>query len=303
MKTNVLGVLVLSMLLYACQKDAPASYTLRIDPAVVKARDTAQSTDSLANIPYPSTTMNAPGCALSSVYGDTLIYPQPMTGQDDILMPVNPPGQGKYFAWPWGLVIDHNTGAIDLTASQTGLKYAIGFVAAGTTDTCMSTLIVGGAAYYDSIYVVSNGSTKADPYFDADPGAGNYCSNGNGQGSGCKFDVTGSAAAQHVAVNNSSGEIDLQKTLNGNANSGGVFGTNPVDGQTVTTSIYYQLKQGSNNAMQQIQVELVYYSSLAAVPASLQLTVGSRLNNVLNGFMISTSLSPRPPLLIIVRGK
>jgi len=47
-----------------------------------------------------------------------------------------------------------------------------------------------------------------------------------------------------VYVSNSSGEIDLQKTLDGQSNKAGVFGTNPVDGQTVTATIYYQIKQG-----------------------------------------------------------
>jgi len=302
MKTLVPGAVAASILFYACQKSAPmaAPSSLRTNPALVKKAGT-QSTDSLANVPFP--TGNGSGCAVLPLYGDTLIYPQPMTGQDDILLPGNAPGPGTYLSWPAGLVIDHTTGAIDLTTSQAGLKYAIGFVAAGSTDTCMSTLILGGAAYYDSLYVVADGGTRAVPYFDADPSAGNYCSNGNGAGNGCKFDVTGSAVAQNVAVNNSSGEIDLQKTLDGNAKTGGVFGANPVDGQSVITSISYEVKKGSNNAMQQIQVQFVYYSSLSVVPASLQLTVNTRLNNVLNGFMISTSGNPRPPLIIIVRGR
>jgi hypothetical protein len=300
MKTIVPGVVAASLSFCACQKSAPtASISLRTDPAVIKPIHT----DTLADVPYPTGNGNAPGCPVLPLYGDTLVYPQPMASGDDILLPANNPGPGKYFAWPAGLVIDHTTGAIDLTTSQTGLKYAIGFVAAGGTDTCVSTLIPGGAAYYDSLYVVANGGTRAVPYFDADPGAGNYCSNDNGAGNGCKFDITGSAAAQDVSVNNSSGEIDLQKTLNGNANSGGVFGTSPVDGQSVITTISYQLKKGSNKAVQQIQVQLVYYSSLSVVPASLQLTVNTRLNNVLNGFMISTSNNPRPPLIIIVRGR
>ncbi len=34
------------------------------------------------------------------------------------------------------MAIDNNTGAIDLTKSETGMKCLIGFVPAGTTDTC-----------------------------------------------------------------------------------------------------------------------------------------------------------------------
>ena len=164
-------------------------------------------------------------------------------------------------------------------------------------------LILGGASYYDSVYVVTGGGIKASPYFNANPGASNYCS-GSGPGSGCAFDVTGSAAQQNVFVNNSSGEIDLKQTLggSGNGNAAGVFGPNPVDGQTATATIYYQLRQGSNNALQHLDIEFVYYSSESAIPSSLMNSIDVKLGNLLGGNLISTSANPRPPLIVIVRG-
>ena len=65
---------------------------------------------------------------MAPIYGDTIVFDQPVNG-DYIVKPVNPPGAGKYFAWPVGMSLDQNTGAIDLTQSQTGMKYMIGFVA------------------------------------------------------------------------------------------------------------------------------------------------------------------------------
>jgi len=304
MKTSTFVAAATStLILYSCQKTSPqADPSISLAALTVhRAADTTKIQDSLSNLPFPAVSGNSASCPAMPIYGDTLIYPQPSASGDNILMPVNNPGPGTYLAWPAGMVINHTTGAIDLSSSQTGMKYAIGFVAAGSSDTCISTLILGGASYYDSIYVVSKGGIKADPYYDADPALGNYCSNGNGNGSGCKFDITGSAAAQNVVVNNSSGEIDLKNTLDGNSKTGGVFGTNPTDGQTAIASIYYQLKKGSNNAVQRIDVEFVYYTSASSVPASLQASVNTKLNNVLNGFMISTSATPRPPLVIIVR--
>ncbi len=91
------------------------------------------------------------------VYGDTIIFPQPVNGPDYIVNPVNSPGTGRYFAWPHGMVIDANTGAIDVMKSETGMKYAIGFIKEGTTDTCLGSLVIGGAAYFDSVYVLGNG--------------------------------------------------------------------------------------------------------------------------------------------------
>src|SRR6202012_4571423 len=70
--------------------------------------------------PYPQQTANtnppnnpAPSCPVLPIYGDTLIFTQPTNG-DYIVNPVNNPGPGKYYAGPVGLVLDQNTGAIDL---------------------------------------------------------------------------------------------------------------------------------------------------------------------------------------------
>jgi hypothetical protein len=249
--------------------------------------------------PSPSAPQNQNVCSALPIYGDTIVFTQPVTGSDYIVTPVNNPGPGKYLSWPVGMVIDSTTGAIDLTASETGLKYAIGFVPSGTTDTCMSTLVVGGADYADSVYVLSEGETNALPYFDGNPDLLNVCATGNG----CTFDVTGSAAKQKVIVNTTTGVIDLEKTLNGTSllSLGGAFGLVPVSGQTITTDIYYKLNDPSNDALQHISVQLVYYDSKSLINIGLLNTVLTKLDNLISGNMISTSVNPRPPLVVIVR--
>lgn len=237
-----------------------------------------------------------PSCPAMLIYGDTIVYPQP-SGGDYIVHPVNDPGPGKYFAWPVGMVLDQNTGAINLSQSETGMKYIMGFVKAGTTDTCLSTLVIGGASYYDSVYVFENGVTKAPPYFEANPYLPSVCANG-----GCTFDVTGSAAAQKVIVDKNTGVIDLKKTLNGSLlGLGGAFGLLPVNGATVTTTIYYKINYGSNNALQKIQVQLQYYDKKSLISGALIGGLVNILDNVLAGHVISTSASPRPPLVIMTR--
>jgi hypothetical protein len=303
MKTGYLIAMIPAILsIAACQKDLtslnsphnPSDSSRMIDTGAVAA-----GVDTLIPPPFPqSPPTSANACPAYAIYGDSLVYIVPTGGQDAVLTPVNNPGIGNYYSWPIGMSIDHTSGAIDLSKSQTGMKYIIGFVPAGTTDTCLSTLIVGGASYYDSAYVVASGGVKAIPYFDANPGGGSNCA-GQGDGSGCKFDVTGSAQAASVYVNNSSGEIDLQKTLDGQGNKGGLFGANPVDGQTTTVTIYYQLKHGSNNALEHIDVQFMYYGSASSIPVSLLNSLNTKLNNVLNGLVISTSANPRPPLVII----
>jgi hypothetical protein len=114
--------------------------------------------------------------------------------------------------------------------------------------------------------------------------------------------VTGSAAAQKVIVDKHTGTIDLQKTLNGTLlGLGGAFGLIPVDGATVTTTIYYRINYGSNNALQNIQVQLQYYNKKSLISGALLGGLVNAVDNVLAGHVISTSASPRPPLVIMTR--
>lgn len=317
MKRYTLAGLILVFLAASCAKNIseikPA--TQPVTQPVTPPPDTAKTTttppiDTVINkpdtthplppapIPVIAETPNAapaPGCPVLPIYGDTIIYPQPTNGGDYIFNPVNNPGPGKYMSWPQGMIIDPNTGAINVTKSETGLKYAIGFVKNGTTDTCISTLVIGGVAYMDSVYVLANGATTALPYFDGDPFLLSKCNGG-----GCSFDVTGTAAAKKVIVNGTTGVIDLQKTLSSGL-LGGAFGLIPVNGQVVTTSIYYKLNDASNDALQHIDVQVVYYDSKANMAPGLLSGIINSVDNLLAGHLISTTVNPRPPLIVIVR--
>ncbi|HLZ88156.1 MAG TPA: hypothetical protein VKQ52_12970, partial [Puia sp.] len=214
MKTSPLIAIILVVTVYACQKALPEtdpnlralvgapgllppkdSGSAKHDSSASKPADTTKpspksDTATVPPPPFPQQTINnnnttgttAPSCPVSPIYGDTLVFPQPTAG-DDVILPVNNPGVGKYFSWPVGMVLDQNTGAINLTQSQTGMKYIMGFVKSGSTDTCLSTLIIGGAAYFDSVYVFADGQTTASPYFEANPYLPSVCANG-----GCTFD-------------------------------------------------------------------------------------------------------------------
>lgn len=306
---NILVAGTLLLLMTACRKEVsvtekqPDASQGSTRPAAVHDTTLHQHTGDTTQVipPFPETTPTAASaCSFAPIYGDTIIFPQPaVNGQDYIFNVVNNPGTGKYFAWPQGMVIDPNTGAINLTKSETGLKYAIGFVRAGTTDTCLSPLVVGGAAYMDSVYVLAEGQDTAFPYYDANPVLANVCAGG-----GCTFDVNGAAAAKKVIVDRVTGKIDLYKTLNGSGLSGllgGAFGLLPVNGSSVTATIYYKLNDASNNALQHIDVQLQYYDTRSAIGGGLLGIVVNKLNNLLSGNMISNYANPRPPLIMIVR--
>jgi hypothetical protein len=324
MKTAPLIAFMLVITVYSCEKVVidPDLRPLSTSPTgpkgattsdTVKTPPPTQDTITVPTPPLPQHTIDsnkntnngspnsAPSssCPLEPIYGDTIIFTQPTSGPDYIFNPVNNPGQGKYFSWPVGMVLNQNTGAIDLTASQTGMKYYIGFVKAGTTDTCLSTLIVGGASYYDSVYVLADNDSTASPYFEANPYLPNICAGG-----GCTFDVNGAAAAKKVVVNKVTGVIDLQQTLQPSGLAGllgGAFGLLPQSGSSIIVPIYYKLNDQSNQAMEMIQVQIAYYDSESQVSSGVLGGVLNTLNSLLAGNPITTGTNPRPPLIIIVR--
>ena len=276
-KPVFLPVVFLICIHVACSKSITELPTLQTNPSEI--------TDH--RVPYPQTFVT--GCSYSPDYGDTIIFPQPANEQDYIIVPVNNPGNGRYFSWPEGMVIDSVTGAINITKSATGLKYAIGFVKQGTVDTCLQTLTIAGLSYMDSVYVLADNHTTAAPYFNANPGLAS-------PKSGSKFDITNSSLNKNIPVNKNYGTINLKQALN----SGG-FGPMPYDGQIVNIDLYYTLNDASNNAVQHIPVQLIYYRNKSSIGTALLSTIHSKLNNILTGNLITKNPNPRPPIVIITR--
>lgn len=303
MKGYVRVIAVLAMLCSAgaCRKsftDAPSQTSTSNLIDSVKLVVNIDSGGGASLVPYPQQVIT--GCFPAPLYGDSIIYPQPTGGSDYVVGVVNNPGPGHYFSWPTGLSLDAGTGAINLSKSETGTRYAIGYVKDGTHDTCLSTLIVGGADYMDSVYVLQSGATIAFPYFDANATQPSDCSS-QGPGGHCNFDLTNAATDQKIYIDKHTGEIDLAKTLLGDKNKPGAFGSTPVNGASVTASFQYTLKKKSNSATQQITIRIMYYDSMAQVDPDVLATVQERLLNILNGNLISFKFNPRPPLIIIVR--
>lgn len=273
----------LIFILVACKKSTTSNDPdTEIDPPVELPKDTSK-------VPFPQTII--PACSYAPYYGDTLICAKPIDGQDYIVSPVNNPGAGKYMAWPIGMMIDSTTGAINVTKSETGLRYIIGFVKNGTSDTCLTELVIAGASYMDSVHVLSDGEKYANPYYNADPTLVSACSTGN-----CQFDITNEANNKKIFVDKNTGKIDLEKSLNQ-----GAFGLLALDGDMVETTIYYKVNDGCNTSVQHIKVQFMYYTRKSQINAALLGNLLSKVTNLLNGNIISASANPRPPLIIITR--
>lgn len=249
--------------------------------------------------------VNSATCPNAPNYGDSIVYLKPKNGGDFFANPVNNIGvDGTYFSWPQGLKINRNTGAINLSQSETGVRYNIAFVKKGTTDTCVSQLIVGGITYLDGIYVLDQQDTLAKPIFNANPFASPVCDNSNdtdypdnnGNGNNkCVFDndAPGQRANdQKLRVRTQSGIINLKKSVND-----GLFGKNPKNGDTKNVQFRYQLNDASQKASQKISVQVVYYNKASDIPVTLQQEIASKRNSLFNYHIVKGK--PRPPLLII----
>ncbi len=295
MKQNLFKGLIILLVTFFCAISCKKS----LDPSnpdpvvIVPPHDTTQSTPPVPPpIPYPVNPV--PECSYAPDYGDSVIYTQPATNGDYYVYPQNNQGiQGTYLSWPGGLVMNSKTGSIDLTQSQTGERYSVAFVKDGTTDTCMSQLIVAGAYYMDSVYVVTMSDTLK-PYFNANPNWPSPCL--TNQGEGCKFDYNNYAKNQGIVIDQKTGNIDINQTMKNS-----LFGLLPLNGMTVNTTIYYWLNDNSNYADQKVPLQMVYYNHRSDIPPNLLTSITNTLLNTLGDLLLSKSPAPRPPLIIIVR--
>ena len=313
MKSSTLTSIILTALLLvagmtACKKSLDTASPADTDTGTGVKDTTTQTvtqtdTSSGSAVSYPQKTMTK--CPGAPDYGDSIIFIQ-HSGTDYIVKPINHPDTGTYFAWPQGMVLDKNTGAINVTKSEGGLRYNLGYVKKGTIDTCIQTLILAGVSYEDSLYVLNNDQRYAKPYYNADPNLTSICSgSGVPGGSTCAFDINGQASKQHVIIDHNTGIIDLKNTASK------AFGLIPLNGTTVKTTITYELNDNSNMAPQQITVDLIYYNKKSDVPAGLLAAVTDKLNKILNQILLINLLgnssqqmnygNPRPPIIIVTR--
>jgi|GEM_PF-6980622 hypothetical protein len=229
---------------------------------------------------------------LSPYYGDSILYLQGNDPFGSHVKPLNSLGAGTYVAWPAGITIDPQTGAIDLLHSEPGSRYNIGFVSAATHDTVYSQIILAGASYVDGVYALDAGDSLLQPYYNAQQGMAVPASASN----------QWNAYDQQVSVSFTNGSINLKQSL-----QNGLFGNHPQNGDTKVITIYYRLNDNSGWRLQSTSLVLHYYNTLADVPADLLNTVRQASTNPVESETTSSSVgsistdasSPTPKIVIV----
>jgi hypothetical protein len=234
---------------------------------------------------------------------------------------------GTFSVVPEGLDINESTGEIDINKSETGLKYRISFTPSGSEISCTYELTIGGVNYLDKVYILDQNDFLAFPIFNADQTAISPCGDDDDEddddedddddddddsddNSVCKFGELGpdneDISDLGIEVNNSTGIIDLQKTL-----ENGAFGANPVNGSSLDAKLFYRLQDQTLGALNAIDLKIFYFATLADVPQSLLDEIDQKNTDLLEvrkwGDFTNARINaenpkakPRPPYLLIV---
>lgn len=243
-------------------------------------------------------------------YGDSVFYLDP-SGAD---LKVSPLGAnaGRYFGFPDGIDLDQNTGTINVSKSERGLRYKIYFVPAAGGDTLSTMVTISGINFLDGFYHLATGDSLAIPIYN-----GIKNQSVPGQNAGSTFDDGGSCNSQGCTVNVGNGIINLASTVRN-----GVFGPVPASNSNREFVLNYRIDDHSGKAANSINVKLYYFETMADVPQNIYDLISSRQGTILmsgdpggvvatphrlitsarpvvaTGF--ATVAKPRPPCIFII---
>ncbi len=248
-----------------------------------------------------------PGLSIS--YGDSIFYLNPQV-TDYVIRPVKTLS-GQYFGFPEGIDINAKTGEINVSESETGLRYRITFVPDGTTDSVNTDIVISGINYLDGFYKLTTADSVLKPLYNASfnnpiPGVSN----------GTIFDDGSGCNSAGCNVNTVLGSINLAQTVRN-----GVFGATPSNNDRHEFELNYRINDNSGKSLNTLKVKLYYFESINDVTQEAYDIINSRLGAILgvdpkptpfqrmtsvNSTAIQTVLlgqqvpKPRPPCIFIL---
>lgn len=241
-----------------------------------------------------------PGPRLS--YGDTLFSLSNLP-TNSVLPPVSKPNVAGYFkSIPKGLTIDTVTGNINISQSETGIRYKIYYLSNNGMPIDSVKLVISGIDYKDGIYELAATPIAYDtvfPIYNARPDLALPCGgdDDDDDSSNCIFDETDldndgnddipGVIQSKLLVDIKKGTIDAEASFRA-----GVFGSStPGNGISQDFTFYYRLKDASNMTLNKITVRLYHFNKVSDIPQKLLDTLAERnemilaVNSVANNAM------------------
>lgn len=226
-------------------------------------------------------------------YGDSILYLKNQSS-DYIVYPTEQ-RTGQYFGFPDGIEIDQATGAINVSKSESGLRYRITYVSPGG-DSSTTMVVISGINFADKFYHLSQGDSIALPIYNASIDRVLPLNGSN-------FDEGNNANSGGCSVRTINGQINLTQTVRN-----GVFGAIPQNDAKQEFDIYYRLNDDSKKALNKIRVKVYYYDTINDVAPDLLQTLKDRGDEGVFLRLASTARTsttakvarPRPPCVIII---
>ena len=255
-------------------------------------------------------------------YPDSIFYAAELPGDYEV-KPVNKLN-GTFGAYPDGLDIDPFTGELEIGESETGLKYLVWFVPAGTKDTCKKFITISGVNYPDSIYSIKNNSGMATPVYNASLAQQISCSgtcefddghdDDDGDGFADEPPLGQEVIPQGVSLDKGTGSINLRQSI-----KNGALGVSPKSGAFKDFILNYRLSDRSSKALNRTTLRIYYYKTHGEIPALLKKDLATKqgfviLNNATDPYKVPYTVKKdnsgsgkerevkcRPPYIIVVQ--
>ena len=229
-------------------------------------------------------------------YGDSILYRQNQAA-DYIVSPVGNTLTGTYTGFPEGIEIDTRTGAINVTKSETGLRYRITFSPDVGTDSVSTIIVLSGINFLDGFYKLTTPDSILRPLYNASsgkpvPGAGGASI--FDEGSGCN-----NAGCN---VNVGDGTINLAQTVRN-----GVFGATPTNNDRHEFTMNYRIDDNSGKASNALNVKLYFFNTMGDVTPEVYDIISSRQGTILqynafNNMPIVTASMNGPAIIVSPNG-
>ena len=220
--------------------------------------------NSNTNPPVPPPSPN-----LSIGYGDSIFYLNPQA-TDYVISPVKVQS-GQYIGFPDGIDIDTKTGEINVSKSETGLRYRITFIPDGTNDSISTEIVISGINYLDGFYKLTTADSVLKPLYNA-----SFKNAIPGENNGTIFDDGAGCNSAGCNVNTVVGSINLAQTVRN-----GVFGATPTNNDRHEFVLNYRINDKSGKSLNTLKVKLYYFDSINDVTQEAYDIINSRIGAIL----------------------
>lgn len=249
---------------------------------------------------------DAGGGTYELTYGTSVIYPQ---GGDQLVFPVNPVNvKGEFSSFPDGLELDEETGGIDVSDSESGLRYRVTFTPDNGGTASTTTVLIAGINYLDNFHFLGSNDTISRVMYNGSVNGAVPVSAGK-----TVFDVDLGCTNEGIAINRNDGTINLAQTIRN-----GFFGKHPDNDKREEFELEYMIDDNSKRKRQEIKIKLYYYNTINDVPADLRQLLKDREGSIIQedgsavpyNSTVSTAIAglqadqgkarPRPPCIFII---